>query len=384
MRAKKYDVTQEMVDKLKEGQIFKNFTDLSNYLGVLNSKGKPLGGKSRDYFLQELNRYVELQKADNCYAITVARIRPEDEILPPRPEGGNNKYSATLQNMLAYHLLENCKEEAAIELFWSSSDILSSCGMVNHQFSSWPVSCDKKIRSDALAFKYNSKAAMLEYIDTAFHAMEKNGELVYEKRLVFIKIEKDDLGFEERTYYFPTKEEMAIYLKMKTQIISDFMTVTGKPCETEQDIFLSGQSDSYYSALNNEFSNRFPYSMALKLNYIVTEPSSLQRTIKRTENVVYPQEFIKMNQLMCENLPHRTSVSRGRKITVPNPAYKPENPIFKDQPKYLYKNKVLSDDDMAFFIDKMIRVTKDVKENQDIPKARIAIKDRWAVFPEEE
>lgn len=380
MSVKKYDVTQEMVNKLKEGQTFKNFTELSSYLGVLNSKGKPLGGKSRDYFLQELNRYVELRKADSGYTITVARVRPADEILPPRPDGGNNKYSPTLQNMLAYHILENCKDEAAIELFWTSSDILSSCGMVNHQFSSWPVSCDKKIRSDALAFKYNSRSVMLEYIDTAFKAMEKNGEIVYEKHLVFIKNSED----EGRTYYFPTKEEKAIYLQMRTQVISRFRTITGKICETERDIFLSGQSDAYYAELNNEFSIRFPYSMALKMNYIVTEPSSLQRTIKRTENVVYSQEFAKMNQLMCENIPQRSIVRRGRKVSVPNPYYKPENPIYKDQPQYVYKDMTLSDDMMKLFVDKMIRVSRNVKENQDIPKANIAIKDRWGIFPEEE
>ena len=56
---KKYDVTEDMLKKLHEGQEFKNFTELSTYLGVLDDNGKPLTSDSRKQFMEELDRFVE-------------------------------------------------------------------------------------------------------------------------------------------------------------------------------------------------------------------------------------------------------------------------------------------------------------------------------------
>lgn len=368
MRKKKYNVTREMIAKIEEGQVFKSFADLSHFLGVLNGRGKPLTGDSKVQFLAELERYLEIHQDIGGYTLTVVKVRPENEILPPRSTGGNNKYSAILQNMLAYHILKKCKNKPCVELLWGTSDILTSCGMVDWQYGRWAkIDCKKEMRADALSFKYSSRSVMSKYIESAFAAMEKNGELVCEKRLVFVRINEENGN---STYYLPTPEEVAIYLKMRTQVIHTFKTASGSRCETEQDIFLSGLSDDYYMALGQEFSHRFPYNLALKMNYILTEPSSLQRTIKRTENVVYLDEFKKMNQLMCSNLPNLAVVKRGRKVPVPNPQYNPSDP--KDQPEYLYEYKGIDADTMQLFIEKMIKTYA-----MTIPDANIIIQNCW-------
>ena len=58
MEQKKYGVSSEVVSKLKEGQVFSNFLELSKYLDIFNKNGKPLEGNSRKHFLDELNRFV--------------------------------------------------------------------------------------------------------------------------------------------------------------------------------------------------------------------------------------------------------------------------------------------------------------------------------------
>ena len=102
MRKKSYDVTPEMVSKLEDGLSFSNFTEMSRYLGVLDKHGNALGGNSKKQFLAELNRYVEYQMDSGNKSYTIVKVRPEDEVLPPRPTGGNNKFSLMIQNMIAY------------------------------------------------------------------------------------------------------------------------------------------------------------------------------------------------------------------------------------------------------------------------------------------
>lgn len=136
MNKKKYCVTPEVINKLQEGQTFKSKVDLLNYLEMVNKKGKPLSGNSRDQFLEDLNRYVEFKKEDTGYAITISKIRSADEVLPKQQTGGNSKYSLMLQNLIAFQLLRMCDGRNGIELFWSPYNLFFSCGMTNKPFTS--------------------------------------------------------------------------------------------------------------------------------------------------------------------------------------------------------------------------------------------------------
>lgn len=52
MEQNNYNVTQDMVNKLSDGQKFSNFLELSTYLNILNKNGKPLGGNSKNTSLK--------------------------------------------------------------------------------------------------------------------------------------------------------------------------------------------------------------------------------------------------------------------------------------------------------------------------------------------
>ena len=87
MTVKTYDVTEEMLQRLYEGQVFKSFRDLCLQWNLLNNKGEPIGGNSKKQFMEELNRYVQIEKEGQ--KLIVKHIRTKDEILPERSEGGN-------------------------------------------------------------------------------------------------------------------------------------------------------------------------------------------------------------------------------------------------------------------------------------------------------
>lgn len=62
MTVKTYDVTEEMLQRLYEGQVFKSFRDLCLQWNLLNNKGEPIGGNSKKQFMEELNRFVQIEK----------------------------------------------------------------------------------------------------------------------------------------------------------------------------------------------------------------------------------------------------------------------------------------------------------------------------------
>lgn len=372
MKKKSYDVTKEMVEKLEDGLAFSNFTELSRYLGALDKKGKALGGNSKIQFLAELERYVELKKDGTSY--TIVRVRPEDEILPPRSTGGNIRYSLMLQNMLAYHILHENKYSSCIELFWNPVDMLRSCGLVNERFYKWSeFYCPEDKRDDAIAFRYNTKEAMEGYLETALNAMARNKELICEDRkIVFVNdkppvvgVFTDECGETRKIYgepekpHIPSKDDYATYLRMVTETVKEFETKDGRMCTSEQDVFLSGHSKAYYKKLNSLIKKYLGYDRAVPMYHIITEPTSLRRAMKRIERIVAKEEVGKINQTMCERIPKLKSVRRGKAVLEPNPEHKEGDN--KKSSTYVYHR--LSDEDMNLFVNNMIRISN----SMDVP-----------------
>lgn len=381
MNKRKYCVTLEIVNKLKEGQTFKSNVDLIKHLGMVNDKGKPLSGNSRDQFLEDLNRYVEFKKEDTGYAITVSRIRPADEILPMKQTGGNNKYSLMLQNLIAFQLLRMCDGRNGVELFWSPYNLLFSCGMTNKSFVTYDYDLkkkhqdneknytedqkkeNKKLEADAKAFKYNAKSVMKKYAGVALKSMTRNGEIIAkEEPVVFIYNNP-------RNVRVPTKEEAIIYMRMKNRIITSYYTSSGMKCVSEQDIFMSGHSEEYYKELSEQTYEIFGCDSAYPMYHIIAEPDSLQRAAKRIEKTTQAQEFLNLNNAMCENLPQLVSVRRGKSIKVPNPKYEPDS----NESKYIFEYQMLSDEITQQFVNQTIRTNINVRNDRDIPFAQFEI-----------
>ena len=198
MDQKNHGVLSEVVSKLKAGQVFSNFLELSKYLDVFNKNGKPLEGNSRKHFLDELNRFVELQK--NGKSFVVIKVRPKDEILPPLQTRNKGKFSLRLQNQIAYHLLKECVGSGWMEFFWTPSAILRACGMTNKNFYQYPEDLHgedtfwaeivgtplesiareqmdefrENLAADAETFQQCTKSTMVGYIESALKSMAKN------------------------------------------------------------------------------------------------------------------------------------------------------------------------------------------------------------------
>ena len=122
MANKVYNVTGGMISRLHQGQAFKNFGELSRVLDILDDSGKPLTSNSKKSFLKELERYVVLRKDGRQFIVD--RIRPENEILPEHPTGGNKKYIEHIQRLLVYYFNAMCDQTGcdSLVILWEKGE----------------------------------------------------------------------------------------------------------------------------------------------------------------------------------------------------------------------------------------------------------------------
>lgn len=200
MTVKTYDVTEEMLQRLYEGQVFKSFRDLCLQWNLLNNKGEPIGGNSKKQFMEELNRFVQIEKVGQ--KLIVKHIRTKDEILPERSEGGNIKYSKLIQQALVYHFWYMWKRWDELykghggclgfQILWCAKDMMYSCRIVNKHFTNYGRNGEmdeeeKENGSYADAFRRIVLPKFSSYIKAALNSMSKNKEIVLAKRTCFIK-----------------------------------------------------------------------------------------------------------------------------------------------------------------------------------------------------
>lgn len=115
--------------------------------------------------------------------------------------------------------------------------------------------------------------------------MAKNKEIFFEDcPAVFINHDPEE-------YHIPSEDQKAIYMKMYTNVLHEFYTSSGRVCQSEQDVFLTGRLHEFYEELDNRFKEIFTYDLARPMYHITIEPNSLKRSAARTEYKLQQQSF---------------------------------------------------------------------------------------------
>lgn len=307
--AKTYDVTPDMLAKLSEGQTFKNFPELARELGVLDKHGKPIAGDSRPSFLGELERFVVLKKDGR--QITVERILPEDEILPPRPTGGNRKFIDLIQKLLVYHFNAICQAQPCdgIKLLWEKKDIWETCGMVSRDYRWWGKNAsteEDEIIADAFR-KLVGTVKLKAWLDSALYGLKKNDALDYEEKRAFIDY------VDGQAIITPlTDEQNMTYMRLKAEVLKDYTLSDGHTPATERDLWQTGRMRDFYRKLNpkleDEFGKEQRYSTIQKVYKIIVEPKTMNLFARRFGKIdpadveLAVQMMAKLNTIVCDGL----------------------------------------------------------------------------------
>ena len=315
MTVKTYDVTEEMLQQLYEGQVFKSFRELCLQWNLLNSKGEPIGGNSKKQFMAELNRFVQIEKEGQ--KLIVKHIRTKDEILPERSEGGNVKYSKLIQQVLVYHFWYMWKKWDELykghggclgfQILWCAKDMMYSCRIFNKHFTNYGrigkmEEEEKENGSYADAFRRIVLPKFANYIKVALRSMSKNKEIVLDKRTCFITYSQEEGN---KTITPLTAEEKVEYLRIEDETLRSYRKAGGGAA-TLQAIFTSGKAADYYGTLRKKLKDEFGEECGYieEVYDITIEPGALERAMRRLgKPETYSDElFMELNSKICEGL----------------------------------------------------------------------------------
>lgn len=318
-----YDVTPEMISHMKEGQTFKNFSELSKELNVLDARGKPLAGDSKKQFLENLARFTVL-KTDGR-KIIIEKIRPEDEILPSLSVKGNRKYVDMIQRLLVYHFNALCEATQCdgIKILWEKKDVWQACGMINDRYR-WHGKTSDTSADAAFSDAFRKLAGGVKlktWLDSALYGLAKHYALVYHERFAFVSYENGG------TKIVPlTDEQTVTYLRLRTETLRNYVLSDGVTPAAESDLFASGRLNDFYGNLNPKLQKAFGFGegdrsiVIQKVYEIIVEPKTMELFTKRFGKID-PQDtglaieiMSKLNSVVCDGL--MSAISLDREVAV--------------------------------------------------------------------
>lgn len=321
---KTYNVTDDMISRLHEGQEFKNFAELSRTLNVLDRNGKPLAGDSKKQLLEELARYVVLK--NNGRQIVIEKIRPEDEVLPPLPVGGNRKYVDLIQRLLVCHFNALCEAVQCdgIKILWEKKDIWQTCGMISNGYR-WYGKTDGTEKDEAIADAFRKLASGVKlkaWLDSALNGLRKNDALVYEEKRAFVSYDGGNINIVPLT-----DEQNVQYMKLHTETLKGYVLADGITPATERDLWATGRLNDFYSKLNVKLKEAFGSGddddkplMIQKVYEIIVEPTTM-KLFSRRFGKIDPQDtdlaiqmMSQLNSLVCDGLMSAISLDKEVKV----------------------------------------------------------------------
>lgn len=394
MANKVYNVTGGMISRLHQGQVFKNFGELSHVLDILDDSGKPLTSNSKKSFLKELERYVVLRKDGRQFIVD--RIRPENEILPEHPTGGNKKYIEHIQRLLVYYFNSMCDQTGcdSLVILWEKVDVWQTLGMVNDNYRWYGYSDDEKedMRIAEAFRKLAGGVKLKKWLDSALYGLYGRDALTVKEERAFI----EDLGNDQKRMSILTDEQNATYTRVKSELLSEYYLSDCQTQVTEADLWKTGRMGDFFRILNSRLSDAFPdvqYNRIQKVYKIIIEPTSMKLFMRRfgkidpadTKTVV--MLMLKLNDLVCDGL--MSAAALDNEITVAS-RIKDHDEVqnrIKEQKKWGGVNKMklqeekkkrreftyipvsLEEYQKQFLINKMVRLDEDTlaeKLNNDV------------------
>lgn len=321
MANKVYNVTGGMISRLHQEQVFKNFGELSQVLDILDDSGKPLTSNSKKSFLKELERYVVLRKDGRQFIVD--RIRPENEILPEHPTGGNKKYIEHIQRLLVYYFNTMCDQTGcdSLVILWEKVDVWQTLGMVNDNYRWYGYPDDEKedMRIAEAFRKLAGGVKLKKWLDSALYGLYGRDALTVKEERAFI----EDLGNDQKRMTILTDEQNATYTRVKSELLSEYYLSDCQTQVTEADLWKTGRMGDFFRILNSRLSDAFPnvqYNRIQKVYKIIIEPTSMKLFMRRfgkidpadTKTVV--MLMLKLNDLVCDGL--MSAAALDNEITV--------------------------------------------------------------------
>ena len=312
----------QITPTLSVGQEFKNYNDLCSVLQL-----KPTNGKSKRLQMQEIERFMSLERQG--YKFIIKEIYPTPMPKKVKNNKRNSKYKDLIEYLLVqqfYALTRDGKNENVEIICWLNT-LTYNLSMRNENFTrsfvrnpplmEWLK--DNDIEPAMCESFYNATRQILKsYVETALRSLERNYELGLKKEFLLIK---------NNNSRFLTEEESNWYRETMKEVIDSFNASSqehfGKP-RTDQkeyftlrDIILHKKIKEFYDIMDEKVIDKFGSDCRIYEAYrISTTPKLIEYAKERVGS--YEELFVgsvTLNGLICDGMKKSKFLSSQSKLT---------------------------------------------------------------------
>lgn len=242
------------VDKLKEGQIIKNYKELCGLLEI-----KVEAGNSKKAQLKELERFVKYHKEGNKFIIDEVYIEAKDKI-DFRSEGNSSVYGDNIKRLLLLLMATSIEND---EIILPISILLNKLSIVNINYSLGRRNQDKLSEVLNIDEKYinefydTTHQNLKRTLETNLNQLDRKAILRWEtvrmicKKVAIVKyneLDEIEIDMDTNKVQYNIKEEYSVATKEQDLLILEAENEILKELKLEDinDVFRYGKADTFY------------------------------------------------------------------------------------------------------------------------------------------
>lgn len=307
---------------LSVGQEFKNYNDLCSVLHL-----KPTTGKSKQLQMQEIERFMSLERQG--YKFIIKEIYPTPIPKKVKDNKRNVKYKDLIEYLLVqqfYALTRDGKNENVEIICWLNT-LTYNLSMRNENFTrsfvrnpplmEWLK--DNDIEPAMCESFYNATRQILKsYVETALRSLERNYELGFKKEFLLIKPNYSRfLSEEESNWYRETAKKAIDSFNEKPMESFGKPHTVKKEYFTLKDVILHKKIQDFYGIMDKEVTEKFGHDSRIYEAYrISTTPKLIEYAKERVGN--YEELLVNaatLNGLICDGMKKSKFLSSQSKLT---------------------------------------------------------------------
>lgn len=323
---------EKIKNKLYEGQIIKNETELYRLLDLIPFDNKTIKGNERKKIKNTIQAFINYERVDNSNSIRILEIFEDPfPIIDKRKEGIYVTYIETL-------LLSYLFNESPEPLYITYKGLFDLLGMINNNYYNTDnrvklQKIDKRItKFEATNFFLRSYSLMRRIIDRALKSLMDRSKIWVEKNII---IEGDFYNeyMEKQEKHIATKEEISIILDIETEVLNKLNI------QSKNQVFWRGKSADFYEEVKYILKEKYGWWDYYKEFYIIPgQKMNLKKAIE--------ENLIELNRsTLNKNIINSVNKDADNKYKLQEKEYKKEWELYKETKECSYNIGLCNDYD---------------------------------------
>lgn len=278
-----YEVTKEMIERIKPGQAFDGYKDLAQKVGAVAHGRSPVGQDTKFKFFSDISKYVDFQSVHGTsWGMKAILVRDFDKTnaIKSEPLPDSVLSVDVFQRVVAFQLMCFYKDVTtnnsnSVKAIWMPSGMLYDCCFVNNYNYSFggTINLENEVGyANIFNLKRDVKHMSKNIFENTLHSLQKHGVIEYKNVLVSIgrPILTDD-GIRCRTVKL-SDNELEMYRRLEGELLSTFKKEDGTSCKNQEEVCKHYNAKVFYEALEEIARKYFNCKMIIQAYNITIRP----------------------------------------------------------------------------------------------------------------